>query len=56
MKKTIDKEIQNEIENIESKDSNINNEDKEKNNESSSVNSEIKFKFKIVEAIENIFD
>ena len=48
--------LKDEIENIESKDSNINNEDKEKNNESSSVNSEIKFKFKIVEAIENIFD
>ena len=48
--------LKDEIENIEPKDSNINNEDKEKNNESSSVNSEIKFKFKIVEAIENIFD
>ena len=48
--------LKDEIENIESKDSNISNEDKEKNNESSSVNSEIKFKFKIVEVIENIFD
>ena len=45
-----------EIEDIEPKDDNTTNEDKEKNNESSNVNSGIKFKFKILEAIENIFD
>ena len=48
--------LKDEIEDIEPKDDNTTNEDKEKNNESSNVNSGIKFKFKILEAIENIFD
>ena len=48
--------LKDEIENIEPKEDNTTNENKEKNNESSNVNSGIKFKFKIVEVIENIFD
>ena len=48
--------LKDEIENIEPKEENTTNENKEKNNESSNVNSGIKFKFKIVEVIENIFD
>lgn len=48
--------LKDEIEDIEPKDDNTTNEDKEKNNESSNVNSGIKSKFKILEAIENIFD
>ncbi|WP_305153967.1 stage II sporulation protein R [uncultured Clostridium sp.] len=43
--------LKDEIANIESK-----NEYKEKNDGSNNVNSEIKFKFKVVEAVENMFD
>ena len=48
--------LKDEIANIESKNYNITNEYKEKNDESNNVNSEIKFKFKVVEAVENMFD
>lgn len=48
--------LKDEIANIESKNYNITNECKEKNDESNNVNSEIKFKFKVVEAVENMFD
>ncbi len=48
--------LKDEIANIESKNYNITNEYKEKNDESNNVNSEIKFKFKVVEALENMFD
>lgn len=43
--------LKDEIANIESKNYNITNEYKEKNDESNNVNSEIKFKFKVVEAV-----
>lgn len=48
--------LKDEIANIESKNYNITNEYKVKNDESNNVNSEIKFKFKVVEAVENMFD
>ena len=48
--------LKDEIANIESKNYNITNEYKEKNDGSNNVNSEIKFKFKVVEAVENMFD
>ena len=48
--------LKDEIANIESKNYNITNEYKAKNDESNNVNSEIKFKFKVVEAVENMFD
>ena len=48
--------LKDEIANIESKNYNITNEYKEKNDESNNVNSEIKFKFKVVEAVDNMFD
>ncbi len=48
--------LKDEIANIESKNYNITNEKKKKNDESNNVNSEIKFKFKVVEAVENMFD
>jgi stage II sporulation protein R len=48
--------LKEEIENIEPKNNETINEDKEKNKESSNVNNGVKFKFKIVEVINNIFD
>lgn len=48
--------LKDEIANIEPKNYNITNEYKEKNDESNNVNSEIKFKFKLVETVENMFD
>ena len=48
--------LKEEIENIENKNNETINEDKEKNKESSNVNNGVKFKFKIVEVINNIFD
>lgn len=49
-------DLKEEIENIEPKNNETINEDKEKNKESSNVNNGVKFKFKIVEVINNIFD
>ena len=49
-------DLKEEIENIEPKNNETINEDKEKNEESSNVNNGVKFKFKIVEVINNIFD
>lgn len=49
-------DLKEEIENIEPKNNETINEDKERNKESSNVNNGVKFKFKIVEVINNIFD
>lgn len=49
-------DLKEEIENIEPKNNETINEDKEKNKGSSNVNNGVKFKFKIVEVINNIFD
>lgn len=49
-------DLKEEIENIEPKNNETINEDKEKNKESSNVKNGVKFKFKIVEVINNIFD